>query len=239
MTIKISKSTVVYILITILAVLYIVNIFNLKSITGLIVDKPISISFILIEESKDECPDCFNPQNIINRIDASHNIKYKTSLVKYGTDISLKYIEMYNIKNLPAVIVSGDTENERILGAWRALSGRSIQDKIIIENLLPYYDIEGDSIKGVISAILLKDTTCSTCFDENQYIAVLNRFGMVVGDIKVYDIASAEGSELVKKYNVKKIPAAIFSADANDYLGFDSSWKEVGTIEKDGRLVFP
>jgi len=238
MTIKISKSAILYFLFTVLAVFYAVNIFNLNSINSLVVDKPVKVSFILLEQPKDECLDCFNAQDIVNIIDASHNIKYKTTLVKYDTDLSLKYIEMYGIKNLPAAIVSGDIENERILGAWSAFSGRSTQDKIIIENLLPYYDIESGVSKGIISAILLKDTTCSTCFDENQYIAVLGRAGMVVGSTKVYDVASAEGREFVKKYNIKKIPAAIFSADANDYPGFDSSWKEVGTIEKDGWLVF-
>lgn len=233
-----NKTKIVFVLFAVLATLYAVNIFLTKNISDAIIDTPAKVSFMVIEPPKDQCENCFDAEKVIKMVDANGNIKYRSSNISYGSAFSKKYIKTYDIKNLPAVIVSGDIANKNISSLWKILSGEEKNGRIVIENLLPYYDIESGEVKGIMSAILLKDKTCKNCFDENKYTDALGRFGMFVGKTDTYDIASKDGKMLVRKYSITKIPALILSPDAGDYPGFASSWKDVGTIEKDGWFVF-
>ncbi len=233
-----NKTKIIFSLFAVLAVLYAVNIYLTKNVSGILIKKPAKLSFMTIEAPKDQCQNCFDANNITKMIDSTHNIKYKSNSVPYSNALSQKYIEKYNIKNLPAVVVSGDIKNENVLPAWKALSGKEKNGRIVIEDLLPYYDIVSGKVKGVINAILIKDETCKNCFNENEYINILGRFGMVIGDTKTYDISSKEGEAFVQKYEITKIPTLILSPDAGDYPGFISSWKDVGTIGKDGWFIF-
>ncbi len=233
-----SKTQIIFGLLGILAILYATNIYFNKKVTATLVDTPVKISFMVVEPPQNVCKDCFDTQKIIKMIDRVHNIKYKTSDLSYDNVLSQKYIKTYNIKNLPAIIVSGEVKNKEILSAWKALAGKKVNGRIVIENLLPFYDLKSGKVKGVISAILLKDKTCQKCFDENEYIKTLEQFGMVVSNTTVYDIASKKGRGFVKKYNITKVPTMILSPDAGDYSGLKYSWKEVGTVEKNGWYVF-
>ncbi|GMQ95088.1 MAG: hypothetical protein BMS9Abin13_198 [Patescibacteria group bacterium] len=235
---KHKKVKVFFVLLAVLGTLYAVNIFNTKNISGLLVDAPIKLLFTTIKPSVGLCENCFDTERIISLIDTSHNIEYRKREVTYGGVLSRRYIERYDIKNIPAIIVSGDITNENILGAWNSFLAEKRGDRIVIDDLLPYYDIQSGEVKGVVSAILLKDETCEDCFDEDKYVRILEQFGMFIGDIASYDITSPEGENLVQKYAIAKIPALILSPDASDYPEFLSSWEEVGTREDDGWLVF-
>ena len=224
-------------LFAVIGALYTVNIFFMKSVFDVLVDTPAKVSFMIIEPPKDKCENCFAGDSIIEMIDSAHNIKYKSTNIPYDDKLSQKYIETYGIKNLPAVVVSGDIASAKVAPAWSALSGKERNGHIVIENLLPYYDIESNEVKGIVDVVLLKDKTCEDCFDENKYIDILEEFGIAIGDTTVYDIASTEGSALVQTYTITKVPALILSPDAEGYSDFVSSWKEVGTIEQDGRFV--
>ncbi len=233
-----NKTQIIFALFAALAVLYAVNIFLTKSVAGLLIDEPAKISFVILEPPAEKCGDCFDANLTIKRIENSHNVEYKTSSFPYGSALSQKYIEMYGIKTLPAIVVSGDVGSEKVKPAWQALGGQEKDGQIVIGNMFPYYDLESGQVKGVISAVVLEDKTCESCFDGSQYLETLKRFGLFVGDANIYDVSSKEGRALVEKYAVKKVPALILSPAANDYPGFADSWQSVGTIEKDGWFVF-
>lgn len=201
------------------------------------IDVPAKVSFAIIEGPEDACSKCFDAKTISTTIDSAYNIKYKTKNISYSSPLSQQYIEKYNIQNLPAVVVTGDITNEKVLAAWEALAGKEVNNGIVIENLLPYYDIQSAMVKGMITATLVKDATCVECFDENVYITILQNFGLVVSNTKVVDIASPEGQTLVAQYAIIKVPTLILSPDTNEYPTFISAWAEVGTRENDGNLV--
>lgn len=234
----ISKTNIIFALLFILATLYAVNIFYTRSVASVLVEKPVKLSFIIVEPPKEKCDGCFDATNILKMIDTAHNVKYKTSNVPYDSVLSRKYIEMYAIKNLPAVIVSGDIENEKVASAWNALSGEKREGRVVIENLLPYYDIESAEAKGIISAVLIKDKLCQDCFAEDEYIKILKRFGLSVKETSVYDVTSTEGDALVKKYDISKVPTVLLSPSTAEYAAFKTAWSEVGTIENDGWFIF-
>jgi len=101
----------------------------------------------------------------------------------------------------------------------------------------PYRDLSTNKITGLVNLILLKDSSCLDCYDVNINKQVLKRFGMAVVDEKEHDVNSAEGKQLVSKYNIDKAPIIILSPEAGDYDTFVSAWKQVGTKEKDSWFV--
>jgi len=235
---KFNKSYLLAVLLILLGVLYVANVFSISKVASLLIEKPVKLSFTIIAPSKSQCEKCFDSDKILNLIKDSHNVKISNK--KMITEDSLSYkkiIEEYEIRNLPALIVSGDISDERILGAWKTFKGKEKLDKIIIQDLLPLYDLEEEKIKGIVDVVVLVDGTCKECFDGNQYLEITNRLGMASSGFNIYDITSTKGAEYVQKYKITKVPALLLSSDASDYPGFAASWGEVGTVEDDGTFV--
>ncbi len=233
-----DKTRGLFILLAVLVVFYATNIFFTRNIYSTIVGTPIKISFIILDAPKDRCEKCFDANIIINRIKISHKVEYEVSHVSDKSILSQKYVDRYNIKNLPAIVISGDIENKKIVSAWKALLGRKTEDRIIIENLLPYYDLKEGKVRGVIDIVILKDKTCKKCFSEDIFTDILKKIGVVIDDKNVYDISSVKGRALVRKYAINKVPTLILPPNVGDYPEFTTSWKkEIGTVEENGMYV--
>jgi len=225
-------------LLVVLGALYAVNVFSIGKVSALLIEKPVKLSFVIIASDKEQCGECFDAGAIIDLIESSHNIKMSGNKTVTPDDFSYnKLIERYSIKNLPALVITGDISDERILGAWSSLRGEEKGGAIVMQDLLPYYSLEEEKIKGLIDVVVITDETCEKCFDGNQYMTILKRLGMTEGSLALHDVSSAEGAALVSKYEIKKVPALILSSDASDYSNFAASWKEVGTEEEDGAFV--
>jgi len=235
---KYHKIQIIFVLFGALAILYVVNIFTTNNISNSLVAKPVQLSFMVIEAPKDACQKCFDVNKAIKMLDTKYNIKYTSNDILYNNPLSLSYIKLYGIKNLPAVVVAGDIKNKDIASAWKMLSGRNENGHIIIENLPPYYNIADKKVRGAVDAILLKDKKCQDCFSENGYITILQKAGVFFNSVKTYDVASTQGKAFVKKYSITKIPTVLLSPDIRVYAGVTSSWKQVGSIGKDGWFIF-
>ncbi len=239
MTITINPYKAFIALVGVLAVFYAVNIYTTAKLANVLIDEPIQLTFIIIEAPEGVCEkQCIQPDQIIKVIDQSHNIRYTTASVAEDSPIAKKYIEMYNIKTLPAIIASGDVANEKLLGAWNAFGGRVSDDNVIIAGIVPSYDIASQEVKGIVDVVLLSDATCDSCFDVQAYLTILQRFGVVTGAVQTYDIADADGQAYVQKYNIKKVPAMIASPDVRLYTNLSNVWSQIGTVASDGRFVF-
>ncbi len=235
---RLNKSYLLVILLILLGAFYTANVFSINKVSTLLVEKPVKLSFTVIIPVDGQCEKCFDATTVIDLIKESHNIKISNK--KILTEGSLSYqrvVEEYGINNLPALIVAGDISDERILGAWTTFKGKEKSDKIVIQDLLPFYDLEEKKIKGLVDVIVIIDGTCKECFDGNQYLEITNRLGMASGGFNIYDITSTLGLEFIQKYGITKVPALLLSPSANDYPGFAPSWGEVGTVEDDGMFV--
>ncbi len=234
----IGKKQILYVLIALLGVLYVANIFLLGSITSTFVVKPVKLDFLVIQAPAEECQGCTDGENIVTRIDATHNIKYTSQTVTPDSTIAQKAIENYAITSLPAVIITGDITNQQITGSWKALGAKVNQNNVIIQQILPFYDIQKKAPIGVVNAILITDNTCTDCFNEKTYLNIFTQFGIFMNDVQTYDISSAKGSNIVSKYGITKVPAVLLSSGAGVYNGFTQAWGEVGTRADDGWYVF-
>lgn len=226
-------------LFAVLIILFAVNIFNLNKIGSFLSGDPVEMTITVINPTLQQCDDCFDTSSVLGFLTNSKEIKITDK--KVVTPESSEYenlIKKYGIKNLPAVIVSGDIENRKTIEIIKSLPGKDIKDSIVLQDLLPYYDIKTNTKKGFLDVVILEDKSCKDCFDNTQYTTTLERFRMKIATSSVYDISSAKGKFYVKKYNIKKIPTMLILKSANDYPGFKNLWKQVGTIESDGVFVF-
>jgi len=73
---------------------------------------------------------------------------------------------------------------------------------------------------------------------SNDLMRIINAFNITVEDERVVYDDSVEGLELIKKYNIEKIPALIVSKEALAYEKFRNAWPKFGSVEDDGMFVF-
>ncbi|MBW3001548.1 thioredoxin family protein [Candidatus Woesearchaeota archaeon] len=192
------------------------------------------VELYVIENS--ECTHCMNASTVIELIKGAPALDIKSDkILEYDSDEGKELIEEYELKRLPAFvlkIVSGETLEEAI-PPFENRKGAMVYDM----TPPPYYDVEADEIKGVISVTKVVNSGCEDCFDLEALIGNLKMFGLAVGEETTVEFDSDEGKELVEKYGITKVPTLIFSKDAKEYDQISSAWEEIGTTEDDGMMV--
>ena len=157
-------------------------------------------------------------------------------LTAYAKELARKFA----INKTPVLIV---TENVRqypqVSQLWERIPLTEKEGLLIIDPLLPpYKDLTNNSIRGLVNAIFLNDTSCNDCYDvvgTNKQL--LEGGGVVLAAEKVVDISSKEGKDLITKYNITKVPAGLLSPEMSEYITIAQVWSQLGTIEKDGWFV--
>ncbi len=75
---------------------------------------------------------------------------------------------------------------------------------------------------------------CTDCFDISTVDRALAQLN-VNASKRTVDYASAEGKQLISKYNITKIPSMLITGETKKAsIGF---WSQIGTVESDGTLV--
>ncbi len=194
----------------------------------------------LIRIVDSSCEECFSTDNVVDL--------FKQGGVKIGEDKTLEYtsseadvlIKKYNIQKIPAIIVSKEIlEYEAIKSVWDQLNATEKDGFFALHAVFPpYRDVSTNEIKGLVSLIMLNDSSCATCYDVNLHKLSLSRFGVKISSETVYDIFSSQGKQLLNKYNITKVPTILLSPDANIYTSFIPVWETVGVIDADGWFVF-
>ena len=63
-------------------------------------------------------------------------------------------------------------------------------------------------------------------------------FGVKLVSEKTVDASSSEGRAMIRQYSIAALPTVIISPEAEAYADLITAWKGVGSVEKDGWLVF-
>lgn len=195
------------------------------------------VEYTIIEP--ENCDDCFDSEKIIQALENS-NIVFSNKTVLKETEAE-SIIKKYNIKKLPAIIFSEDLKyyNSEVVKQVLSLS-KEYNNKIILENLSPpYKDLSKNEIVGLINATFIQPSNCDSCYNAEEFhTPILTSIGLRFSSVKtVYD-NSTEGKELIKKYDIKKLPTVILSSDAEVYPFVSTSWNRVGFRAEDGNYVF-
>lgn len=198
--------------------------------------RPAELEIILIKDST--CSDCAQVEPTIEVIKKENVIVKSGKSIEAGSSEAQTLIKKYNILKLPSFIISGEVEKEPALkNLWPQIG--AIQDNTFIFRLTqaPFIDTKTNEIKGRVEMTLLYDETCGECYNVQNNLGALSRFGLPTKNNKIIDVNSQEGQELIQKYNLKLAPTVIISGDPEPYSALKQIWSQVGTIENDGSYI--
>ena len=157
----------------------------------------------------------------------------------YTSPTAQQLISTYGVAKIPALLISKDIE------AYPNLQQQLIQADISLKNdyyvmpaqLAPYHDLQKDTIVGMATLIMLKDDSCTECYDVTVNKAILSRLGIIINNQETYDLATTSAKALLDKYKITKVPVILISPDAQYYPSFTAVWNSVGSTESDGWYV--
>ncbi len=196
---------------------------------------------LLTHLKKNDCEDCSDLTLLISQLSES-GIKFeKKKNIDIDTEEGKTLISKYKIKQVPTIIMNKEAEvYPNIIQSWNQLGSIENDGSFIMRELTPpYYSIEEEMVKGLISITFLADKSCSDCYDAAEFHKpVLQRMSVLLEEEKSLDISDAEGKALVEKYSIGKVPTIILEGDVEEYSVLVNAWKDVGTVETDGAYVF-
>ena len=159
--------------------------------------------------------------------------------VEYDSAEGKELIQQYDLTNVPSLLVSKDIDVYASIKAQFTQAGYEMKEGyyVVPASAPPYRDLSSNKVVGMVTLIMLKDDTCTTCFDVSVNKGILTKFGMHLESTETYEAATTSAQALIKKYGLEKLPAILVSPDAQYYPAFMNAWKQVGTEEDDGWYV--
>lgn len=189
-----------------------------------------------------ECSECGELESERNsfsklRVSIEDEIKFDSS-----SSQAQELMKAYNITKLPALIFESEKEiREDIVQASTETGARvSEMNKLVWEKeAAPYFDVQNNTIEGLVSVTYITDSSCETCYDViSVQRSALQRFGVAIASEDIVDISSTRGKELLETYSINAVPTIIVSSKAESYSSLMQVWPQVGTREQDGVYVF-
>ena len=192
-------------------------------------------SIVISDKSCKVCIDfSLTPQNLKQSgvfIDKEEKLDFSETKAKELAD-------KFAVKKLPAVLLSDDIDAYPEIAQSIAQAGSKKNGYYIIESQAPYVELASGKIRGLAKLTLLNDSSCSNCYDVGIHKSIIGRFGIAIDKENEIDIKSAEGKQLISKYNIKNVPTIVLTGDLGVYENFNNVWKQVGTVETDGTYIF-
>ncbi len=190
---------------------------------------PARIQLVMITDPN--CSDCFDIAPVISSLKSANTNVTEERSYELSSKVAEELIQKYAIEKVPALLVSGEVDK------------LSIRDMEKRENILvfanpapPYTEAGTGKVIGKVSTILLESSSCEQCGDLSRISGVLEQSGIAVSERKKIDASTEEGQELIKKLEIRKLPAFLISSDINAYP-FAEKIKQSGVAEKNGYYV--
>ncbi|MBI2148914.1 hypothetical protein HYU23_04490 [Candidatus Woesearchaeota archaeon] len=231
---------VINILSIVIVVLFILNLFFITSLTSSLKEKlletkeaarPAVLQLTVIQASN--CNGCFDIQQIVDKIKSSNVNITQVETIDFVSAFPIvsELIRKYDIKKLPTVIVKGEIVKSGLNGT---LTGAG--DALVFTNPNPpYFDLESDSIKGIVAATIINPDNCQNCSDVSPVLKELKSGGVVIKVVN--SLSEKEAKEIIEKYDIKTLPSIVLTRDAMEYSIVKDNWRNIGTQESDGNLV--
>lgn len=190
---------------------------------------PAQITLTAIKDPK--CPKCFDAGPVIEAIKKGNTNVTEEKQLSIGDKEASDLIKKYQIKKIPTVIITGETDKARLTGLDK------IEDALVLTSVTPPYTL-ADTKKavGFVELSQVVDSTCKKCIDLSPSIDGLRK-SMAITKEKKVELASPEGKALVEKYDLLKIPTVLLSSDAKYYEDVANGWSTIGSVEKDGTFI--
>ncbi len=225
-----------------LTIILIINISIIFFIQGKIKDvqkateealRPGNIELISILDKN--CKECSNINPLATLIKEKNVKIVKESELSINGKEAKDMIAKYRITRIPTLIVTGELDKVNFLAE---IMERKDDAFVLTQVPAPYVDAQSGKIRGIVESILIYKKDCEKCTDLSQLLLQIKNGGIYLGKEDSYESGSKESLDILKKYDIKRLPALIFSSDLGDYEQVRQNWQAVGTIDTDGRYIF-
>lgn len=181
--------------------------------------------------AQDSCAECFDIKAILPEFEKSTKANVTKSVVLNQNEAK-DLIANYEIKRLPAVIVKGDIDALKLPPAFIKTKDALVAGKLPP----PYWDLEGNSVKGRVKLTLLQNPSCTDCSNLSLVGEQLQQTGVFFTEQRTVEYDSLEGSSLVKKYGIEFLPTIVLSSEIGEYP-VSQALDSIATKESDGSFV--
>lgn len=148
-------------------------------------------------------------------------------------------ITRYGITAVPTLVVTGSLDATPELTAFLQQLGRRAADAVVLDPPIPpYRDLASGQIRGRVAITLVDDAACAACYDVNEHLTILQRFGIKDENPQRVDVRSEDGVALRQDYAITQVPTFVLTGEVAAYVGLRNIWAQVGSREKDGAYVF-
>ncbi len=187
------------------------------------------------------CPDCADPWVVLSPQLARFGVSIPSPrMVEGGSPEGLALRERYRIEKLPGLVLSPEASlYPGLVRAWLGAGSAEADGALVLRNNAPpYLNATSGRVEGRVRLVSLADASCPACYNTTLLERTFASMGVVFGEARRLDAASGEGADLVRKYNITRVPTVLLSSDAGLYAEIASLWSRVGSVEPDGWWVF-
>ncbi len=217
---------------------------NLVSTTGMFLsisekaeyERPANIEIIKLTDYT--CTKCFDISPLINHLKSSAKLKaVKEESLDSNSEEGRQLARELGIENVPTVVLKGEIGKKSASDFFGA-GWRRAGNAVFYQNpSLPYINLNTKTLVGVVESTILTDPSCPECFDFTQVTDSFQGAGVFFGKNKLISYTSSEGQDLVRKFDLKKVPSIIFSSSIKEYQQIAGVWDRIDHTEKEGFIA--
>lgn len=192
---------------------------------------------------KPECPDCSEP--ISKAVLESLGVfVVRENHWTDSDEAAQQFIRDYNISRLPVLVLSAEIrdylEYEQLVAQLELAGTFESDNHWVLRSVAPYYwDLVLDRKVGALSSIQLLPQECDECLDVNALQEqAAQAFGLKVETMRIVDVNSAEGMQLVSDLNIAFLPTFVLSGELFAYPGIDEALGNSGFEKQGEQFVF-
>lgn len=190
--------------------------------------KPLEIAVTTLQDSS--CTDCFDLTNTVSALKALNVKVLEEKVLEVSSVEGKELIQKYNLEKIPTVIVTGQIEK------FEDPAFEKKQDALVfIGTLPPYFDVNKNSVVGLVRLTVIKDSSCTQCNDINPFINQFAALGVKI--VSEEDLEYTQAASIITKYKITKVPTVILSSELEAYPTVSGAWSSVGNRSEDGSFV--
>ena len=194
------------------------------------------VSIVNVVDSS--CKECIPLSQVAVSLKQSGVAVTEEKSYEYTSREGIDLINEFNVSRIPAILISNEINYyEDVKEQMQQLAKEKQGFYALHATSPPYRDLEQGKIVGIVTIVLLTDSSCAGCYDVKINEQILARLGVFAKETISYDVSSNEGKALVSKYKIDKAPIILLSPEASVYPVFLQAWQSVGSAEDDGWYV--
>ena len=175
------------------------------------------------------CEDCFDIEAAFESI-KKQNVDITGEKKLFSDEKEAReIIRSFNLQRIPAMIISGEVNKAQQLKSFFDGVGEfSGQNNVVYTSISPpFYDISSAEVVGRVSIVNVVDSSCKECVPLSPLISSFKQAGVAISKEDSYEYSSKKGIDLIRKFNITRIPAMLVSDEIDYYRGISEQIKEL------------